>query len=213
MKNPDLPHGIYGITAEEFSKGRSNLTTAAEMIKGGIKTLQYRDKSEKSIRQKYQECLEIRKICKDNGVLFVVNDFVDIALAVDADGVHIGQDDLPIAEVRKLVGNKMIGISTHSPEQAKKALEEGADYIGVGPIFQTNTKKNACEAVGLDYLDFVVKNIPLPFTAIGGIKENNIKEIAKHGARTIALVTEIVGADDIAARVKSLVVTIMKTDY
>jgi thiamine-phosphate pyrophosphorylase len=204
MNKPILPAGIYGITALEYSRGRNNIEVVKEMVRGGVSVVQYREKSEKTAREKYEECREIRKITGDSGVLFLVNDFIDIAMLADADGVHIGQDDLPLPGVRKLVGDKIIGISTHSPEQAEKALAEGADYIGVGPIFMTRTKKNVCAPVGLEYLDFVVKNINLPFVAIGGIKENCIEEVASHGAKTIALVTEIVGAPDIAGMVKRL---------
>ncbi len=119
---------------------------------------------------------------------------------MDADGVHVGQEDLPVDAVRSLIGDdKIIGLSTHSPEQAEKAIAQGADYIGVGPIFTTETKEDVCAAVGLDYLDHVVAHSSLPFVAIGGIKEHNIDEIITRGARSICLVTEIVGSEDIYA--------------
>lgn len=140
-----------------------------------------------------------------SGVTFIVNDHADLALMVGADGVHLGQDDLPPKRVRELVGDEMIiGLSTHSPAQAVAAVRSGVDYLGVGPIFPTRTKKDVCAPVGLEYLDFVVKNVNLPFVAIGGIKEHNIAAVYSRGARCIALVTEIVGAGDIAARVHSL---------
>jgi thiamine-phosphate pyrophosphorylase len=104
----------------------------------------------------------------------------------------------------------IIGLSTHSPEQAQEAIRLGADYIGVGPIYPTKTKKNVCAAVTLDYLDYVVKNVTLPYVAIGGIKLNNIEEVARHGAKCICLVTEIVGAEDIGAMVEKLRTTILK---
>lgn len=204
MNKNVLPKGIYGITAEIFSRGRKNIEVVKAMVKGGIKIVQYREKEDKSIREMYEECKEIRKITRDHGVLFLVNDFIDIALLTDADGVHIGQDDLPVDEVRKLIGNKIIGISTHSAEQALKAVKDGVDYIGVGPIYKTYTKKNVCNPVGFEYLEYVVNNILLPFVAIGGIKENNIQEVIRRGAETIALVTEIAGADDIEAMVRRL---------
>lgn len=196
--------GIYGITAEEYSKGRSNLEVVREMLKAGIRIIQYREK-EKKMKEKYRECREIRKMTQDFGALFVVNDHVDLAIAVESDGIHIGQDDLPIEEVRKIAGDEIIiGLSTHSPEQARDAVARGADYIGVGPIFRTYTKKDVCEPVGLEYLDFVVKNLNIPFVAIGGIKEHNLEEVCQHGARCIAMVTEIVGADDIGKKVAKL---------
>lgn len=194
-------NSIYGITAEEYSRGRSNAEVVKEMIGAGIKIIQYREK-DKTMLAKYRECLDLRRITKEAGVLFIVNDHVDLALLVGADGVHVGQDDLPVEAVRRLAGPDMIiGLSTHSPEQAKAALKMEVDYIGVGPIFPTNTKKDVCAPVGLEYLEYVVQNIPLPFVAIGGIKEHNIQEVRKRGAACICLVTEIVGAIDIKAKV------------
>lgn len=201
----EFPAGIYGITAEKHSKGRKNIDVVKEMVESGVRIIQYREKhAYKSLRQMHEECREIRKITSDSDVIFIINDYIDIAMLVDADGVHVGQDDIPVPEVRKLVGDKIIGLSTHSPEQAQKALEAGADYIGVGPIFRTYTKEDVCDPVGLEYLEYVIENVPIPFVAIGGIKEHNIAEVYKRGAKTICLVTEIVGADNIAEKVKKL---------
>jgi thiamine-phosphate pyrophosphorylase len=199
-----LEADIYGITAEEYSLGRSNIEVVAHMIEAGIRVIQYREK-DKSDRLKYEECLKIRELTRVAGVTFIVNDRPDLALLVGADGIHLGQDDLPPQEVREIVGGEMfIGLSTHSPAQAEAAVRLGVDYIGVGPIFATNTKKDVCAPVGLEYLDYVVKNIRLPFVALGGIKEHNIAEVYRRGARCIALVTEIVGARDIGAKVRAL---------
>ena len=201
-----LSTDIYGITADEYSLGRGNVETVRLMIEAGIKVIQYREK-DKSARQMYEECLAIRELTRSSGVTFIVNDHVDLAVAVEADGVHIGQDDLPPEKVRELVGDEMIiGLSTHSPAQAQAAMDIAGiiDYIGVGPIFATNTKKDVCEPVGLEYLEYVVNNINLPFVAIGGIKEHNIGLVRARGARIISLVTEIVGAPDIAAKVGAI---------
>jgi thiamine-phosphate pyrophosphorylase len=117
--------------------------------------------------------------------------------------VHIGQEDLPVDKVRLHVGEKMIiGVSTHSPHQAQSAVDDGADYIGVGPIFKTYTKKDVCDPVGLDYLDYVVNNIKIPFVVIGGIKLGNITEVVKRGAKCISMITEIVGSGDIEERIR-----------
>lgn len=197
---------IYGITADEYSCGRGNVETVREMIEAGITVVQYREKNKKA-GQMFQECLEIRAITESAGMTFIVNDHIDLALAVGADGVHVGQDDLPPQVVRGIVGEKMIvGLSTHSPSQARGAVELGGvvDYIGVGPIYRTQTKKDVCDPVGLEYLDYVVQNIDLPFVAIGGIKEHNISQVCSHGARIVALVTEIVGAEDIPRKVASI---------
>lgn len=201
-----LPQGIYGITAEKFSCGRSNIDVARQMIAGGVRVIQYREKRpHKSFGTMLKECRLIRTLTHEHGVLFIVNDYVDIALLSDADGVHVGQDDLPVEAVRQLVGpQKFIGLSTHSPEQARQAVAVGADYIGVGPLFSTQTKEDVCTPVGLDYLKHVVENISIPFVAIGGIKAHNIAQVARLGARTICLVTEIVGAKDIATTTRQL---------
>jgi thiamine-phosphate pyrophosphorylase len=203
---PALPSGIYGITAEKFSAGRSNLEVVQRMIEGGIRVIQYREKrAYKSAAQMLAECQAIRWMTREAGVLFIVNDYVDIALLVDADGVHVGQDDLPVPEVRQLLGpDKLIGLSTHDPQQAAAAVGAGADYIGVGPLFSTQTKEDVCAPVGLGYLEHVVRTCPLPFVAIGGIKEHNLHEVTVRGAKTVCLVTEIVGAPDITATVRRL---------
>lgn len=205
-KNTVLPEGLYGITAEKFSNGRTNVEVVEKMIEGGIKIIQYREKKgSKSYRTILEECRQIRALTHKAGVTFIVNDHVDVAILVDADGVHIGQDDLPLDEVRKLIGSdKIIGLSTHSPEEAKDAVKSGADYIGVGPIFATKTKDDVCDTVGFTYIDWVVANISLPFVAIGGIKLANIDQVAQRGAKTICLVSEIVGADDIPIRINEL---------
>lgn len=196
--------GLYCITGEEFSRGRSTLQVVRELIAAGVKIIQYREKGKKPL-YKYQECLQIRQWTQEAGVLFIVNDDLDIARLVGADGVHVGQEDLPLEKVRELVGPEMIvGLSTHCPEQAREALAKGADYIGVGPIFATATKKDALEPVGLEYLDYVVQEIPLPFVAIGGIKGENIQEVKRRGARCVALISEILGAPDIGAKVREL---------
>ncbi|KJS14566.1 MAG: thiamine-phosphate pyrophosphorylase [Peptococcaceae bacterium BRH_c4b] len=199
-----LSADLYGITSEEHSMGRRNVEVVSLMIEAGIKVVQYREKY-KNMAEKYSECIELREITRQAGVAFIVNDYVDLAIMVDADGVHVGQDDLPVNRIRELVGQHMIiGLSTHSPEQARAATEMGVDYIGVGPVFATATKKDVCSPVGLGYLDYVVKNINIPFVAIGGIKEHNIDQVTGRGAHCVAMVTEIVGAEDIPAKVNRI---------
>lgn len=205
----DIPKGLYGITGDNFANGKSNYECVEEMIKGGIKIVQYRDKF-KSTREKVEEAKAIKKLCHKNNVLFIVNDDVAVAMLVDADGVHVGQDDMKPDDVRKLIGiNKIIGLSTHSEEQGMAAYNnENVDYIGVGPIFPTTTKDTA--PVGLEYLEFAVKNLHLPFIAIGGIKEDNIDEIIKRGAQRICLVSDIVGAENICKKIINLNNKILK---
>ena len=192
---------IYALTDARLSLGRPLEEVARALLGAGVKILQYREKKAKA-GQMLEECRLLRRLTAEAGACFVVNDHIDIALLVKADGVHVGQEDLPLACVRELVGPEMlIGLSTHSPEQARAAVVAGADYIGVGPIFATQTKEDVCAPVGFAYLDWVAANITLPFVAIGGIKAHNIGEVARHGARCCALVSELVGAPDIAAQV------------
>ncbi len=196
---------LYCITASEYSLGRTNLEVVKQMLEAGIKLLQYREK-EFSKLQKYQECVAIRDLCARYQTCFIVNDDPDIALAVEADGLHLGQEDLPIEKAREIVGDKMlIGLSTHSPQQANEAVKAGiADYIGVGPIYRTSTKKNVVAPVGLEYLDYVVAHHRIPFVAIGGIKQTNVTDVVGHGATCVAMVTEIVGAPDIGAKIQAI---------
>jgi len=204
LKRAVLETDLYCLTAQEHSRGLTNLEVVRQMIAAGVKVIQYREK-EKKMLDKYRECEKIREITKAAGVTFIINDHLDLALLVEADGVHLGQDDLPIEKARELVGEQMIvGISTHSPEQAEDAVKRGADYIGVGPLFQTFTKKDVCTPVGLAYLEYAVKNVRIPFVAIGGIKEANVLEVKKRGAQCIALVTEIVGSPDIGEKIAAI---------
>lgn len=203
-KTQMMKSGIYGITAEEWSLGRGNVEVVKAMLDGGVKIVQYRDK-DKTLLEKYRDCVEIRDLTSARDALFIVNDHPEIAVAVEADGVHAGQDDLPISALRKTIGQQMlIGVSTHCPEQGHEAVEKGADYLGIGPIFSTKTKKNVCAPVGLRYLNYAAENFSIPFVAIGGIKRHNLEAVMENGGSCIALVTEIVGAEDIASRVREV---------
>jgi thiamine-phosphate pyrophosphorylase len=206
MKQRQFPSSdIYAITASRFSLGRSNLEVVRRILEAGVKIIQYREK-EFSMHQKYQECLAIRDLTAQYQACFVINDDIHLALAVEADGVHVGQDDLPPEAVRDLVGDKiLIGLSTHSPEQMEQACGSGVvDYIGAGPLFQTFTKKDVQPPVGLRYLDYVVSHSRLPFVAIGGIKESNAAEVISHGAKCICLVTDIVSTPDIGGKIQAI---------
>ncbi len=195
---------LYGITAAEYSQGRDNVTVVRAMLQAGIRIIQYREKTAPK-REKYRECLLIRDLCREHDACFIVNDDLDIALAVKADGVHLGQHDLPPEAAREIAGEGfLIGLSTHSPEQADAARTRGVDYIGVGPLYQTFTKVDVGAPVGLGYLDYVVSHSSLPGVAIGGIKRHNVAAVVRHGACCVALVTEIVGAADISARVPEI---------
>jgi len=204
MKKNMADWDIYCLTDAGLARGRDTVEVVRAMLQGGARVIQYREKDKKA-GEMLRECMEIRKLTRDAGCCFIVNDHIDVAMLCDADGVHVGQEDIPVPEVRRLVGDgKIIGLSTHSPEQCCDAVAQGADYIGVGPVFFTRTKKDVCAPVGFEYLDYVAANHTVPFVAIGGIKEHNIEEVAAHGARCCALVSAITGADDIAATVAGL---------
>lgn len=197
---------IYALTGEDFSRGRTNLEVVRAMLAGGIRVVQYREKM-KDARAMYEECVEIRRLTRERGALFLVNDHIDLAMAVDADGVHIGQSDLPPAVVRKLIGeDKVLGLSTHNPTEAREAEALGCvDYIGVGPIFATKTKADALQPIGYDNLTAVREAVSLPIVAIGGIKEAKVAEVLQKGASMTAIISDIVAADDITEKSKRLV--------
>ena len=138
------------------------------------------------------------------GALLIINDRVDVALAVGADGVHLGQDDFPVPQARRLAPDLIIGASTHSVEEALRAQAEGASYINIGPIFPTGTKKWEGKFLGLDGLRRVATVARVPFTVMGGIKDSHIPELVRNGARTIALVTAVTAAPDPAAAARGL---------
>ena len=196
---------LYAITDSLQSLGRPTTLVVKEMLEAGVKIVQYREKNKK-MGEMLRECLEIRKMTKEHDALFIINDHADLALLCQADGAHVGQDDLPVEATRSLLGPEaVIGLSTHCPEQAAAAVRQGVDYIGVGPIFDTATKKDICPAVGLEYLEYVVSAFPqLPHVAIGGIKRHNLPLLLRRGARCCALVSEITAAPDIGLRIHEI---------
>ena len=147
---------------------------------------------------------EARQQTSAHNCLLIINDRVDIALLAHADGVHLGQEDLPLAVARKLMGARLIGISTHDLEQAKAAEKGGADYIGFGPIFGTNTKETGYSARGLVMLQQVRQAVSLPIVAIGGITEENVAQVWQSGADAAAMISDLLGAEDIAGKVRKI---------
>jgi thiamine-phosphate pyrophosphorylase len=174
---------------------------------GGADVVQFRDKT-LSWKQRYEVASDLRKICRSHGVLFIVNDAVDLALAVQADGVHLGQDDLPYEVARVLivragVSEFLLGRSTHSLEQALQAEREGADYIGVGPVFSTPTKPSYVP-VGLDLVRKVTSQVKTPQVAIGGIDATNVEQVLNAGAKRVAIVRAVCGAASVEQAARSL---------
>ncbi|TAN43585.1 MAG: thiamine phosphate synthase [Nitrospirae bacterium] len=159
------------------------------VLKAGIRFIQYRDK-DRTRRELYEEAVKLREITRSFNAVLIINDHADIALAVGADGVHLGQDDLPLREARRLMGSRIIGISTHSLEQAREAGAGGADYIGFGPVFHTTTK-DAGAPKGLDNIRLIKQNVSIPVVAIGGINPDNIVSVFDAGADAAAVATGI----------------------
>lgn len=188
---------LYLITGEQFHPHRNYLEVIEEAIQGGADIVQLREKN-KTKKELLHMAIELRQLTSKYGVPFIVNDHIDIALAVDADGIHLGQDDLPLLEARKIMGpNKIIGISTHAIEEALEAEKNGADYIGVGPVYETKSKVDVVDPVGLKYVQEVVSRTSIPFVAIGGIKLHNLDDVLKAGAKRICVISAIIGADDV----------------
>jgi thiamine-phosphate pyrophosphorylase len=175
--------GAYVITSKD------HMEIARQACRGGAKVIQYRDKT--SSRQEMLNVADsIRKITKEFGSLFIVNDFIDIALMCGADGVHLGQDDIPLARAREITPDGfIIGISTHSYEQALNAEKSGSDYIGIGPVFATPTKESYTP-IGFTVVREVISNVSIPVVAIGGINIGNIEELVDIGVRNVAMVRE-----------------------
>lgn len=197
-----LQTDVYPVTCERLSGGRSNLEVLDAVIRGGARMIQLREK-ELSGRDLYRLALEFREITRRSEVLLIINDRLDIALAVDADGVHLGQDDLPVPAARKLAPDLILGASTHSLEEALRAQGEGADYVNIGPIFPTNTKAGVKELLGPDAIAEIGPHLSIPFTVMGGINESNIDRVLEKGARRVAMVSAVTMAPDIAGTVKS----------
>lgn len=187
-KDSSINWKLYAILDTASLKGKDLVHSAAQMIKGGADCIQLRDKGLLSQKEIVEFGTKVRALTKDAGVSFIVNDRVDIAVIIDADGVHLGQNDIPISIARRMLPkDKLIGISTHSLEQALQAERASADYIGFGPIFPTPTKPDY-KSVGLAALKEASFEISIPLVAIGGINKDNIIEVMKNGARIVAVV-------------------------
>lgn len=175
---------VAGMPAEEM---------VLNALRAGVRWVQYREKG-KNRRDMYREAEALRRLTREFGAVLIVNDHSDIALAVDADGVHLGQDDLPLNEARKIMGWRIIGISTHCLREAVDAAEGGADYIGFGPVFPTKTK-DAGEPKGKETLGEIKRQVPVPVVAIGGISPANLSEVLDTGVDAVAVASAILKGD------------------
>jgi thiamine-phosphate pyrophosphorylase len=190
--------GLYVIIDTEMLKERSHLEVAGQAIRGGAKTIQLRDKVQSKNRV-LSLAQELQALCTEKDVLFIMNDYADIALAADADGLHVGQDDLPVKAARKLLPpGKIIGCSTTTVEQAVAAQSEGAGYIAVGAIYPTSSKTSTttpAKVVGLETLRRVKEAVNLPLVAIGGITRDNAPAVIAAGADSVAVISAVMAAE------------------
>jgi thiamine-phosphate pyrophosphorylase len=194
---------LYCFTPGRFLKDRNPIEMIAAQIRGGADVIQLREK-QMSRKDRLELGMKVRELTWNEGVLFIVNDDIDLALIINADGVHLGQDDIPIKYARPLMKDKLIGISTHSLEQINEAVTSGADYIGVGPIFETTTKKDREKLVGTKLLSTIKDLCPIPYVAIGGIAKNNIRHLVESGCCRAAVISDILLAQDIEEQCRAL---------
>ena len=209
-KSPDSPLSqspgylrlprLYAIIDPAQAEGRPTTEIAAELLAAGVRLIQLRDKHASS-GELYSSAQKIAECVREAGGLFIVNDRADVVRAMDADGVHLGQDDLPVESARTLLGlDKMIGYSTHVLEQVREADRSSADYIAFGPVFMTRSKENSELVVGLEGLRAARKITRKPLVAIGGITLENARAVIEAGANSVAVISALVGAPDIRSR-------------
>lgn len=200
--------GLYVIIDLPSLKGRGHIEVASQAIRGGATTIQLRDKLH-SKRELLPIARELRNLCAERNVLFIVNDYLDLALAVDADGLHLGVDDLPVKEARRLLPiDRVLGSSVFTVAQAISAQAEGADYIAVGSIFPTASKE--IEVVGLARLRQVRQAVTLPLVAIGGIDKDNAAQVKAAGADAVAVISAILGTADVAEASRQIVARLQR---
>jgi len=188
---------VYPVSCEQLCRGRSDKEWVDAVLAGGAKMVQLRDKVSED-RLLYEKALYFRERTRQAGALFIVNNRLDIALLSDADGLHLGNSDIPAEEARRLAPHLIIGISANTEEQAASAADRGASYFNIGPLFPTATKKKLTAFLGAEAIPRFAARSPLPFTVMGGIKLDHVPEVVARGARRIAVVTAISEAEDMA---------------
>ena len=184
----------------------NEITGAREALEGGATAIQLRIKNT-STREMIEVGKKIRKLCDDFGALFFVNDRLDVALATNADGIHVGKEDMPVYMVREIAPNLIVGASARNPQEAKDAEKQGAHYIGAGSVFPTVSKDDAI-VTGLETLRLIVESVNIPVVAIGGINHSNVREVMKTGVDGVAVISAIMGAKDIRKATRGMLLII-----
>lgn len=195
--------GLYLVTSAEYSAGRTTESIAAAALAAGVRLIQLREKS-LSCRDLLLLAKRLRAMTAAYEALLIINDRVDVAWAADADGVHLGQSDFPIAEARRLNPDWILGASSHNETEARAAQQAGASYVNIGPLFPTGTKRWDDAFLGIDGLRRIAPSVSIPFTVMGGIKRSHIPALREAGARTIAVVTAVTAAPDPGAAARDL---------
>ncbi len=196
--------GLYVIIDTAFLKGRSPVEVTEQAIRGGAKVIQLRDK-EHNTGELVTIAEGMKKVCSEHDVLFIINDSLDVTLAVDADGLHVGRDDLPVATARRLLPiGKILGTSARTVDEAERAKSQGADYLGAGSMYPTATKEKAV-VVGMERLREIRRAVDLPIVAIGGINKDNLGRVMEAGAGAAAVISAVMGAVDVEAATRQLV--------
>lgn len=199
-----MNYDLYVITMEVLSLGRNHLDVAKAALEGGAKVIQFREK-DKTTAQIFEIASNLRVLANQYQAHLLINDRLDIALAVQADGVHLGREDLPLPVVRRLLGwQKVIGATVRNVQEAIRAEKEGASYLGVGPIYQTPSKADAGGPIGLEALVEIKKAVRVPIVAIGGITGDNLKKVLEAGADGVAVISAVAGASDMSAATANL---------
>ncbi|GMV94285.1 MAG: putative thiamine-phosphate synthase 2 [Candidatus Hydrogenedentota bacterium] len=194
---------LYVVITEQFCAGRSSLDVLDAVLDAGVKLVQLREK-ELDDRSLFERAIQFRERTRDVGALLIVDDRVDIALAVDADGVHLGESDLPVDVARSIAPDLIVGASSHSLDEALAAQQAGAGYVNIGPIFTTQTKSVPTGIVGPEMIDQIVPHLTIPWTTMGGIKRHNIGQVLQRGAKRVAVVTAVTEAEDVRAAAAEL---------
>lgn len=208
--NEKLNWTLYFVTDRRAAEGRSLVGVTRAAIQGGATAVQLRDKSG-STRKMLELGRVVLELTRAAGVPLIVNDRVDLALTLGADGVHVGQDDLPADEVRKLIGpERILGVSVSTLEEARRAVLDGADYLGVGDVFGTPSKLDAGPPIGLERLAKIARAVPLPVVGIGGITEANAASVTQAGAAGVAVISAIVGSPNPGATARRLYETLVR---
>ena len=198
---------LYFICGTTTCLGKNLYTVVEDALKGGITLFQFREKGKGALegKEKLELAIKLKNLCKKYNVPFIVNDDIELALEIDADGVHVGQDDLGADEIRKLMPNKIIGLSIGNEEELKQSKVEYVDYVGVGPVYVTQSKDDAGGAIGYEGLELMRKLLPqMPLVAIGGIQTQHIKDIMKTNVDGVSIISAISYSENIEETVREM---------